>query len=185
MTETRRVAFVRHGETDWNRQRRIQGRTDVPLNETGREQARLLGRELREGQWAAVVSSPLTRAVETASLLASAAGVELLEPAPALTERNYGRAEGLPVDEVHELWPDGEYPASESVTHMTERGRAAVRELLERSTGDLVIVSHGALLRATMSVLVGRPFPRVVNGTATVLGCSDGVWLPSVSRTMA
>ena len=67
MTE---LYLVRHGETDWNRQRRIQGLTDIPLNETGRRQARDTGMLLRRRRWDGVFSSPLSRAVETASIIA-------------------------------------------------------------------------------------------------------------------
>ena len=169
MTSARRVAFVRHGETDWNRQRRIQGHTDVPLNDVGREQAREVGRRLAAGSWDCVLSSPLARAVGTAELLAHVLDAPPPYRVGGLVERKYGRAEGLPVNEVNELWPDGEYPGSESLVHLGERGRAVVIEVLNEYEGDLILVSHGALLRATMSVLTGRSFPRVPNGTATVL----------------
>lgn len=176
MSDARRVAFVRHGETDWNEQRRIQGLTDVPLNDVGREQSRSLGEQLASLPWSTIVSSPLARARETASVLAETAGLTVGDPVARLTERAYGVAEGLSVDTVNERWPDGDYPGSEPFLRLTERGRLAVDEVLGRSHGDVVIVSHGALLRATISALTGRPWPRILNGTATVLEFRAGIW---------
>lgn len=176
MSTARRVAFVRHGETEWNRQRRIQGLTDVPLNDAGREQARALGRELAAGSWNVLVSSPLTRAVETADLMNAEIGTPVRGRDDALIERGYGRAEGLAVDEVNELWPDGAFPGSESLIHLADRGRSAVLDLLDRYDGNLILVSHGALLRSTLSVLSGRPFSRIENGTATLLVYEADEW---------
>ena len=96
-TETRpaRLVLVRHGETDWNQERRLQGRTDNPLNGVGRAQARKAGRLLAAEPWDVVVSSPLLRAVQTAHLIADAAGLQPAGTIPELVERDYGSAEGL------------------------------------------------------------------------------------------
>mgnify|MGYP000626705443 CR=1 FL=1 len=87
--------LVRHGETDWNLERRIQGSTDIPLNNTGREQARVTGRLLSSRHWDAIYSSPLSRARETAEIIASEVGLPGPTPVDALVERAYGEAEGL------------------------------------------------------------------------------------------
>lgn len=105
---TQTIAIVRHGETDWNQARRIQGRTEVALNATGRLQAAATGRllasqEVREqwGDWSALLSSPLARAVETATIVGSVIGLAK-EPRvdDALLERDFGPAEGVPVHEA-------------------------------------------------------------------------------------
>jgi uncharacterized phosphatase len=70
------IYLVRHGETEWNRQRRIQGSTDIPLNDIGREQAARTGRLLSRRDWAGIASSPLSRAFETGSIIARAVGVD-------------------------------------------------------------------------------------------------------------
>src|SRR5690554_6813123 len=92
--------LVRHGETDWNRARRIQGLTDIVLNDTGREQARATGRLLARRQWDGIVSSPLARAAETAQIIAGELALSAPTLLDSLTERNYGDAEGLTDEEL-------------------------------------------------------------------------------------
>ena len=87
--------LVRHGETDWNLQRRIQGSTDIPLNNTGRQQASRTGRLLARRHWDAVITSPLSRAAETAQIIAVELDLPAPESLPELVERAYGEAEGL------------------------------------------------------------------------------------------
>lgn len=92
---------LRHGQTDWNQQARLQGSTDIPLNDTGREQARTAARILATEGLTRIVASPLSRALETAQIVAAAAGLEPVIDA-RLTERNFGKFEGMTIDEVHE-----------------------------------------------------------------------------------
>ena len=107
MTE---LYLVRHGETDWNRQRRIQGLTDIPLNDTGREQARMTGmllarRRFPGAQWDAVLTSPLSRAAETAAIIAGELGLPAPVSIATMVERNYGEAEGLDFVELERRFP--------------------------------------------------------------------------------
>ena len=88
-------ALVRHGQTDWNAERRLQGATDIPLNDVGREQAREAVATLADYQWDAIVSSPLSRAAETADLIAEGLGLTVARRIPELIERSFGPAEGL------------------------------------------------------------------------------------------
>ena len=96
--------MVRHGETDWNRQRRFQGRADQPLNEAGRGQARELAELLHGEPVSAVYTSPLRRALETAEILAGNFGLRP-EPLDALLEIDVGAWEGLTIDEVRTTYP--------------------------------------------------------------------------------
>ena len=104
MTE---LYLVRHGETDWNAARRIQGRTDIPLNATGREQARQAGELLARRRWHAVYTSPLGRAHETASIIAQRVGVGDVTDVDELVERDYGEAEGMSFEQIEALYPEG------------------------------------------------------------------------------
>ena len=90
-----RLVLVRHGETDWNWERRLQGHTDNPLNTAGRAQARKAGRLLAADHWDVVVSSPLLRAEQTADHIADAVGLQPAGTVPELIERDYGSAEGM------------------------------------------------------------------------------------------
>ena len=81
-------AFIRHGQTDWNRDDQLQGSSDIPLNAEGREQAHEAAGILADGGWEVVVSSPLRRARETATIIAHDLGLELGPSYPALVERD-------------------------------------------------------------------------------------------------
>ena len=87
-------AFIRHGQTDWNRDDRLQGSSDIPLNDTGRAQALEAAALLRDGGWEVVVSSPLVRARETPQIIADDLGIELGPSYPELVERDYGALRG-------------------------------------------------------------------------------------------
>lgn len=167
------LTLVRHGETDWNRDRRIQGSTDIALNDTGRAQAKDAGialrAELDSTRPIVVASSDLSRARETAEIIAAELGVTSRRQYPDLRERGYGEAEGVGVDEFAERWGDwhaAAVPGAESTDVVVERAlrglRRAVRDARRESAPvapSLVIVSHGALIRGVISHASGGEFP--------------------------
>jgi probable phosphoglycerate mutase len=160
--------LVRHGETDWNRARRIQGLTDIPLNDTGREQARLTGTLLTRRPIARVVASPLGRARETAQIIARELGLPDPELREALVERNYGDAEGLSFHEVDVRFPrDVEVPGRETRDAVTARVIPALQTLAAEYPGEaIVVVSHGGAIRAAL--LAAEPnggFGPITNGS--------------------
>lgn len=178
------LTLVRHGQTDWNRDGLIQGRTDIPLNDTGRQQARDAAAALREGFDArlpiVVVSSDQSRARETAEIIAA----ELDAPAPTqyagLRERAYGVAEGMPVEEFATKWGDwrsAEVPEAESWADLRERALLTLRQVARDvrsetapSAASVIVVTHGALIREVLRYATGGEFPpdemRLPNGTA-------------------
>jgi len=161
------LVLIRHGETDWNAAGRLQGRTDVPLNDVGRAQARQAGAALAGGGWDLLVSSPLQRAVETATLIGAAAGLELALTLPGLLERNYGRSEGEYLNGLSEPEMTRIFGVAEAEDAVAERGAAALRRLVDEHPGRRIIaVAHGTLIRLTMSALLGRQHPRVPNAQA-------------------
>ncbi|MDY0890976.1 histidine phosphatase family protein [Frigoribacterium sp. CFBP9030] len=145
--------LVRHGETDWNRARRIQGATDIPLNDLGRSQARETGDLLSRRRVTAVVASPLVRAVETGAIIADVLGLPAPLHVPAIAERRYGEAEGLTGTEVEARFPAGTpVPGRESRTDLVARVLPALADIARRHDGGLVVVAtHGAVIRAVVN----------------------------------
>lgn len=146
----RQVWLVRHGETEWARLGRHTGRTDIPLTEVGREQAAALGRHLAGHAFTLALTSPLSRAYDTARL----AGFEgRMSVDPDLAEWDYGDLEGRTTPEIREAMPgwtiwDGPWPGGETVEEVGARAdRVIARCLADDVTGDVVLFAHGHLLR--------------------------------------
>jgi len=158
-------ALVRHGQTDWNAQRRLQGSTDIPLNDVGRSQARDAVAVLSGQEWDAIVSSPLGRAAETANLIADGLGLSVARHIPELTERSFGPAEGLQAGpELDALRIPGGFRGAESEDEAASRGLAALETLAEEFRGRRVlVVAHGTLIRVSLSRAIGRTLQSVDN----------------------
>lgn len=152
-----RVLVIRHGETAWNRVSRIQGHTDIPLNDKGRWQAGRLGVALADEPLTAVYSSDLQRAHETAEALARACGVAV-RPDTQLRERHFGEMEGLTHDEIAARWPEGarrwrardpEFgpPGGETLQDFYARCIGAASRLAKAHAGQTIaLVAHGGVL---------------------------------------
>ena len=158
-------ALVRHGQTDWNAERRLQGATDIPLNDVGRGQARDAVAVLAPYEWDAVVSSPLSRAAETADLIAEGLGLTVARRVPELAERSFGPAEGMQAGpELEALRIPGGFRGAESEDEAATRGLGALEALAEEFRGRrLLVVTHGTLLRVSLSRAIGRTLASVDN----------------------
>ncbi|WP_138750966.1 histidine phosphatase family protein [Paenibacillus sinopodophylli] len=146
------IGLVRHGKTSWNEEGRIQGQTDIPLNEVGVSQAKALASRL-SGEariWDAVISSDLQRARATAQIIAEKLGLPLLDSDPRLRERFFGEAEGTKEQERHERWGVNWRDAAngvESNEDVRARGLSAIAEWTEAFPDrNLLLVSHGSFL---------------------------------------
>lgn len=174
---TQHLLLWRHARTAYNSQARLQGQVDIPLDEVGHWQARTAAARLAlRTRPARVVSSDLTRAVETATYLTRALEMPL-ETDPRLRERAFGEWEGLTGQEIDARWP-GEFRAwrgggdptgvgAESRAELTARLAAAVDDQVARTPDDggLVVVSHGAAIGALVASLLGQePAWRGVGG---------------------
>ena len=164
----RRIVFWRHGRTEWNLARRFQGQTDIPLDDVGIEQARVAARLLTGLSPTAIITSDLTRAIQTAEALAELTG---LVPSvdPRLRETDAGIWEGLVWTDLDSAYGDDlrrwawdpHLPAGggetrvEVAARVTEAVRAAVDELPDEST--LVVVTHGGAARAGIGQMLGLP----------------------------
>lgn len=189
MTTT--IVLVRHGETDWNRERRFQGRADLPLNALGRAQASELALELAAEPVAAVYTSPLRRAAETAEIVGGELGVEI-RTSSALMEVDVGSWSGLTVDEVEVRFPAGyrRWRASghgwEDGETYEELGRRVVYGLLdvarEHPSEVVLAVTHGGPIRSALAAAEGVAFadarwslPVIPNCAVVRLAVRDGV----------
>jgi broad specificity phosphatase PhoE len=148
------VVLVRHGETEWSRDLRHTGRTDVPLTEAGEQQAGTVGEALRGREFSLVLSSPLRRALDTARV----AGFEP-ERCDDLAEWDYGEYEGRRTVEIREEVPDWtiwRYGArgGESVQEIGARVDRVVEEL-RRAEGDVLVFAHGHVLRVLAARWLG------------------------------
>ena len=150
------VVLVRHGETEWSRSGRHTGRTDVPLSELGRREAEAVGEELAGRQFTLVLTSPLQRAGETCRLAGYGAGAQVRDD---LREWDYGEYEGITTREVRREHPDwtvwdGPIPAGESIEQVAARADRVVAEA-QQAAGDLLVFSHGHLLRVLTARWLG------------------------------
>jgi broad specificity phosphatase PhoE len=161
------ILLVRHGETDWNAERRVQGHTDRPLNETGLAQAQALAEQLSGTPVAAVYSSDLTRAFQTARAVADARGLTATA-LPELRERDFGTWEGLTDEEVFDRYPEartGPWGDAETRDELDVRILAALQEIARRHPAKTVlVVTHGGPLRAMLAHVAG-------DGTGPIANC--------------
>ena len=170
-------AFIRHGQTDWNRDDRLQGSSDIPLNDVGRAQAHEAAGVLREGGWDAIVSSPLSRARETAEIVAADLGIELGPAYQELVERDYGVLEGESSSAIVALHPNRDYPGAETLDSVVARGRAGLARIAaDYGDRDTIIVCHGTIIRYTLAALAGRRLPGIVNGSIATFLLEGEAW---------
>lgn len=160
MTETI-VGLLRHGQTDWNIDFRLQGTTDIPLNETGLAQARAVAQHISPVDWDAVVSSPLSRARDTAQIVSELAKLPAASVEPLLLERAFGIGEGLTYDEWREKFRDlAVIPGGESLVELADRCWQLLDALLQKHRGNRVLtVSHGALIRKVIELVSENTLP--------------------------
>jgi broad specificity phosphatase PhoE len=150
------VVLVRHGETEWSRDGKHTGRTDVSLTERGRGQAEALGAALKGRRFELVLTSPLQRASETCRL---AGYGEVAQPRDELREWDYGAYEGRTTLEIREerpgwtLWRDG-VPGGETAAQVGARADNVIAELRSLA-GDAALFAHGHVLRVFAARWVG------------------------------
>ena len=175
--------LIRHGSTDYNLRGIFQGRRDVPLNSTGRLQARLLARRMENIPLARVYTSTLSRAKETADILLWGRSGTPLLPMEALREIDGGRMEGRTAAQNRELFPEAvraldtapafyQAPGGESMRQMYDRTLAAMEDIWRESRGRAAaVVTHGCNIQCCLYSLTGRPFEELdqkVPGNASV-----------------
>ena len=187
-----RLCLVRHGETEWNAARRIQGQIDIGLNETGLRQAEAAGRWLKMAGIMALYSSDLKRARTTAEAIGQALGlVPVL--VPEMRERRYGTFEGLTYDEAKVKYPEGyaafegrnadySFENGESLHAMFERVTSRLKKIAAAHAGqNVVVVLHGGVLDIINRFARGSSLeaPRdflIPNAGLNWIAAVDGKW---------
>lgn len=175
------VGLLRHGQTDWNIDFRLQGVTDVALNETGIEQARSAASALDLDDWDFIASSPLSRARDTADIVASRLNIPEVAVLPLLLERSFGEVEGMLYEDWKANYPDGIAPGGETEEQLHARTLQLLDELLETYRGTRVLaISHGALIRKVVNLLSQGEYPlvnqRIANASLSIIVHEDSSW---------
>jgi broad specificity phosphatase PhoE len=159
------IVLVRHGETDWNRERRFQGHADTELNGSGRAQAAELADTLGDEGLSAVYTSPLRRASETAGIVAARLGLDV-RPLEALREIHVGDWEGLTIDEVKERYPESAsadwragWPGGETYDELGARVLPALVGLADEHPNERILaVTHAGPVRAALAAAMGLSY---------------------------
>ncbi len=187
-----KLYLIRHGQTDWNVAGRIQGSTDIPLNETGRRQAERLAKGMERRPVKKVFTSTLSRAYETGLAIGKSQNVPV-EQMKGLEEVGYGVWEGMTMDEIQEKYPkelelwynspvDVAPPQGESQMQVYGRCGRALEAILAQAEGDVAVVSHGATVVFLLEYLL-RDNPRededIIVGNASI---STIDWDPSAGK---
>ncbi|MBQ6446659.1 MAG: histidine phosphatase family protein [Bacillus sp. (in: Bacteria)] len=148
-----KICLIRHGETDWNAMGKIQGKTDIPLNENGKRQAQQCRDYLKDSNWDIIVTSPLKRAKQTAFIINEALQLQVVEMAEFM-ERSFGDAEGKTREERAILYPDQQYPNQESREELVNRIMNGLEKILVQFLDQKVLlVAHGAVIHTLLTVV--------------------------------
>lgn len=174
------ICLVRHGETDWNAQGKIQGRTDIPLNELGKQQAKECRDFLSQSNWDVIISSPLKRAKQTAEIINEGLHIPLIEM-EEFQERSFGDAEGMPLDERIRKFPDRNYPNQEERSDLQARLLKGIKQIHSTYRDKKVLlVAHGAVINAILSMFskgeIGSGKTSLINACISTVQFLEDKW---------
>lgn len=174
------IYLVRHGETEWNRESRIQGHSDIPLNSTGIEQAQQLAQRLKEWPIQYICSSDLQRAYHTAEWIAEHKGLPV-NIEPRLRERHFGQLEGQQFKMIQSKLKEGHRFGVETFESLKERGMSCIRSILEGTESEhILIVSHGGFINSILHEIsegqVGTGVTRLSNTSLSHIEYNQGNW---------
>lgn len=155
------IGLFRHGQTDWNIDLRLQGTADIPMNAFGIAQVERAAVEVARQDWDLIISSPLGRAKETASILSRRLGIEEIIEEKLLLERAFGIGEGMLYDEWSAKFAHlDEIPGAESASEITARAEKLLIDFHSNFEGKKILaVSHGALIRFVLQVVTEGAIP--------------------------
>jgi broad specificity phosphatase PhoE len=186
LTETI-LGLLRHGQTDWNIDLRLQGSTDIPLNETGKAQALVAAQYLRREDWDVIIASPLSRAKDTADIVGAMLAMPVVV-VPELIERSFGVAEGMDHASWRKLYESHEtIEGLESLEELRTRTLLLLDLIKNEYAGQRVLaVSHGAFIRKLLTIISNGELPRegdrLGNASLNKFMHADGLWTISEYR---
>lgn len=174
------ICMIRHGETDWNVEKRIQGWQDTAINQKGKQQAALLRLALELETWDIIITSPLQRAKHTAEIINEQMDLPVINWS-AFKERGYGDAEGMLRTERQEKFPDGLAPSEESRAHLLERAMEALQQLrLQFPEDKIILMTHGGVINSILKALsngeMGSGITKLDNTGRTTIQFKDDAW---------
>jgi len=175
-----KLFLIRHGETDWNKQGRFQGREDIPLNETGIKQALNWGQALKGEHYAAVITSPLMRAKKTAEVIAEVVGTEKVIVEEDLIERDFNKISGMTPQERKAFLASGQVDNKEPYEVICKRMQRGIMKYARMFYDEnIILVSHGASIRAILDQYTGGKITskRIIlkNTCISILKYNNGV----------
>jgi len=192
MSTIKKIIMVRHGETKWNTENRIQGQANTPLTELGIKQAQQTGKALHKENISEIYSSDLGRAMQTAKVINKYLNLSIIKQ-EGLRERNYGVLQGISFDELDDKFPvirlnmnsrDPNYviPGGESIFQFSQRVSTCINSIIANSNAsNLLLVVHGGVLERFFHTVVGLPldFKRsfsLSNSSINKFSYVNGMW---------
>lgn len=181
MADLVEVGLFRHGSTDWNLEGRLQGLTDTELSQLGRAQVSKAAERLSDQGWERILSSPLTRALHSADILAATLGLPKPDIIEEVTERAFGIGEGMRYAEWFELQAAGQPIAgAESDTEVDGRVDTFLRRMQVYQESKVLVVSHGGFIRRVVRIVSQSALPptesRLQNASLQRIAHTGGLW---------
>lgn len=174
------ICLIRHGETDWNSLGKLQGRTDISLNNNGILQAKECSQFLKGFQWDAIITSPLKRAKETAEIINNDLSLPLIEM-DEFIERSFGDAEGMTIEERLATFPNRNYRGQESRKSLNKRIISGINAINQEFVNKKVLlVAHGAVINTILAEFsngeIGSGKTKLINGCISNIEFIQDKW---------
>ena len=166
------IFIVRHGQTEWNKINRVQGTSDIRLNETGIQQAKRTSHYFKDLKFDALITSPLQRTIETGKYLTQYCTVGEIKTDRRIIEKHFGICEGMDIDERYKFYPNGHAPQEESYQIVKKRMKEAIVEYAQTYTHNILVVSHGSAMAALIKAIDStyeNTFLRFDNTSVTII----------------
>ncbi|MEC5425102.1 histidine phosphatase family protein [Virgibacillus sp. C22-A2] len=174
------ICLIRHGETDWNALGKLQGKTDIPLNNKGIQQAQACGDFLNAADYDVLISSPLKRAKRTAEIINDRLNLPFVEMTD-FAERFFGDAEGLLLEERMSTYPDKDYPNQEMREAFNTRVMTGLHKVHQKYPDkSILLVAHGAVINAVLGTLsngeIGSGKTKLLNACISTICFQEEQW---------